>query len=123
VTALTWALAVVACGAGSTVRYLVARLDPDATFPWTTMVSNVVGSAVLGATAAAVAAGAPPSAMLVLGAGFAGGLSTFSTLALDAVVLFGQRRSRDAVAYLVATAGIGIASAFAGGAVWNALAN
>jgi CrcB protein len=122
VSAAMWVLAILACGAGATVRFLIAHLDPEARFPWTTIVSNTVGSAVLGAAAAALAGGAGASAGLIVGAGFAGGLSTYSTLAVDAVVLANARRAGAFLVYLAATLGAGLAAGLAGYAAWSALA-
>jgi len=119
VSAVVWVLAAVACGAGAVVRYLIAHRAPLLPFPWTTVVANALGSAVLGAVAAALDAGAPASAGIIVGAGFAGGLSTFSTLAVDAVILLNERRPREFWVYLGATAGVGLGSAFAGFLAWS----
>jgi CrcB protein len=122
VTTLTWILAALACGLGATVRYGIAHLDPEPRFPWTTVTSNALGSAVLGAIAAALDAGASASVALIVGAGFAGGLTTFSTLAVDAVVLLNERRAAAFWWYLWGTLIVGVLAAFAGFAVWSAVA-
>ncbi|MFW7413686.1 fluoride efflux transporter FluC [Demequina sp. SO4-18] len=115
--------AIVGCGVGATLRYLVSRLDRHGVFPWPTIVSNLLGSVLMGAVAAAVIEGdAHPGWLLVLGGGVAGGLSTFSTLAVDAVLLWRERRPRAVIAYLVATLGAGIAAAAAGWWGWLAVA-
>ncbi|GIG55368.1 fluoride efflux transporter FluC [Demequina activiva] len=118
-TTLTWILAALACGLGATMRYGIAHLDPEPRFPWTTVVSNAIGSAVLGAVAAALGSGASTSVGLVVGAGFAGGLTTFSTLAVDAVVLLHERRTSAFWWYLGGTLTVGVLAAFAGFAVWS----
>lgn len=121
-SAAVWVVAVLACGAGAVVRYLIAHRAPLLRFPWTTVVANALGSAVLGAVAAALEAGAPASAGIIVGAGFAGGLSTFSTLAVDAVILLNERRPRDAWGYLAATAAVGLGSALLGFLAWSWIA-
>lgn len=120
-SAAMWVLAILACGAGATVRFLIAHLDPEPGFPWTTIVSNTIGSAVLGAAAAALAGGADASAGLIVGAGFAGGLSTYSTLAVDAVVLANARRAGAFLGYLAATLSAGVAAGLTGYAAWSEL--
>jgi CrcB protein len=83
---MTWTqlLLVVAGGAvGAPTRYLTdrwvqRRFAP--VMPWGTLVVNVVGSALLGALTGAVAAGhLGPLPLALLGAGFCGGLTTFSS--------------------------------------------
>ncbi|MFW2513096.1 fluoride efflux transporter FluC [Demequina sp. SO4-13] len=113
--------AMIGCGAGATLRYAISRLDRRGAFPWPTIVSNVIGSALLGAVAAAVIdAGADTGWLLVLGGGVAGGLSTFSTLAVDAVVLWRERRPRAVIAYLAVTLVVGVAAAATGWWTWTA---
>ena len=121
-TTLTWILAALACGLGATVRYGIAHIDREPRFPWTTVVSNAIGSAVLGAVAAALDSGASASVGLIVGAGFAGGLTTFSTLAVDAVVLLNERRSGAFWWYLGGTLTVGVLAAFAGYAVASGVA-
>ena len=118
-TPLTWILAALACGLGATVRYGIAHLDPEPRFPWTTVASNAIGSAALGAMAAALEAGAGASVGLIVGGGFAGGLTTFSTLAVDAVVLLNERRVSAFWWYLAGTVSVGAVCAFAGFSLWS----
>jgi CrcB protein len=76
---------------GAPVRYLTdlaVRSRHDGVFPWGTLLVNVVGSLLLGATAAAVArAGAPDWLLTLVGTGFCGSLTTFSTFGLETVRL------------------------------------
>ncbi len=109
--------AIVGCGAGAMLRYLLGRVDHPQSFPWPTIVANGVGSAVLAAAAAAVASdAAQPWVALVVATGFAGGLTTFSSLAVDALVLWRDGRRRDCVVYLAITLAVGVAAA---GAAWG----
>ncbi|MGI8576726.1 MAG: FluC/FEX family fluoride channel [Nocardioidaceae bacterium] len=75
-------------GLGSLARYGVSRwLSTDAgEFPWSTFLVNVVGCAVLGALMVFIVDVWRPGRYLrpFLAVGVLGGLTTFSTLALDA---------------------------------------
>lgn len=114
------ALAVVACGLGALARYGISQLGTQAPWPWPTVVANLLGSGALGAVAAAVlVADAPAGWLLVLGGGFAGGLSTVSTLAVDVLVLWRHGNRRGAVTYLSLTVITGL---FAGAAGWYSAA-
>lgn len=88
-------LLVLAGGAlGAPLRYLTDLLVQsrhDSVFPWGTFTVNVVGSLLLGATAAAVAATDGPGWVLTLvGTGFCGALTTFSTFGFETVRLLEQ---------------------------------
>jgi CrcB protein len=63
--------------------------------PWCTLLVNVAGAALLGYVIAAM-----PQRRPLLGTGFCGGLTTFSTLQLEALEL----STGDAVLYLVGSA-------------------
>jgi CrcB protein len=72
---------------GAPARYLtdlaVQRLH-DSVFPWGTWTVNVVGSLVLGVVAGA---SAPGWVMSLVGTGFCGALTTFSTFGFETVRL------------------------------------
>jgi CrcB protein len=68
----------------------------------------------LGAAASAVNGGAPEWVLVVLGVGLAGGLTTFSSLALDAVNLWAGGRRRACVGYLAVTMAAGVTAAWLG---------
>jgi fluoride exporter len=74
-----------------------------------TLVVNVVGSAVLGALLGLAAA--PPALVALVGTGFCGTLTTFSTFGLDVVRLDEERRFGRALAYLVASLVLGLGAA------------
>jgi CrcB protein len=85
-------LLVLAGGAvGAPLRYLtdlVVSSRHDSVFPWGTFAVNVVGSLVLGGVGGAVAgAGAPTWLTTLVGTGFCGGLTTFSTFGFETVRL------------------------------------
>lgn len=73
----------VALGAaiGASARYVVGHLL-DARLPWGTITVNVAGSFLLGLL---TGAGLTGEALAFLGIGFCGGLTTYSTFALQTV--------------------------------------
>lgn len=98
-------LAAAVCGGlGAGVRYLVdvaVARRAGTRFPWGVMVVNLTGSFALG-----VLVGALPGAAFIVGAGFLGGYTTFSTAMLDAIGLWrdGERPAAvfDAAGMLLA---------------------
>ena len=85
---------------GAMARFLVdgaVKARAGATFPWATLVINVTGSLALGALTGAVANPAD-TWRLVVGTGFCGGYTTFSTASFETVRLVQQRRYGAAIA-------------------------
>lgn len=107
-----YAAAIVGCGVGGVMRYLLSRRVSGTSLPWPTLVANTLAAALVGAVAGV--AGAHPAWMLVLGAGVGGGLSTFSTLAVDAARLWEAGERANAVRYLTLTCVAGVGAAWAG---------
>lgn len=105
----------VALGAavGAPARYLTdlacRRLFPGR-FPWGTFTVNVVGSFVLGIVS--VVAG--PAVTALVGVGFCGALTTYSTFAFETVALAGRRAVAVAAVYLVGSVAVGLAAAVLG---------
>ena len=83
---MTVVLVLIGGALGAPLRYLtdlLVQARHDSILPWGTLTVNVVGSFVLGAVAAAVAvAGAPSWLMTLLGTGFCGALTTYSSFAV-----------------------------------------
>lgn len=115
-------IAAVAVGGaiGASARYGAALLWPTAAgaFPWTTLVVNVVGCAVIGAFMVFISEvwTVHRLARPFFGTGVLGGFTTFSTYATDARRLIDGGHPRIALAYLALT----LVTALA--AVWAATA-
>lgn len=103
-------LLVIAGGAiGAPTRYLtdvILQSRHRAPFPWGTYVVNMVGSFVLG-----VIAGAAPAAWIstLVGTGFCGALTTYSTYSFETVRLLEERRAPVALTYVAASMVVGFA--------------
>jgi fluoride exporter len=101
---------------GAPVRYLlntvVAARFPSR-FPWGTFVVNVAGSFVLGLLTAASSTWMP-----LLGTGFCGGLTTYSTFSYETVRLLERGDHRLAVLNVLFGAGVGVGAAYLGYVVW-----
>ena len=99
-------LAIAAGGAlGALARWMATAALPDGRIPWAVLLVNVIGSALLGLVL--VEEWSDPRARLVLrdfaGIGFCGGMTTFSTFAVDVVNLVDAGRATAAAAYVAAT--------------------
>jgi CrcB protein len=121
---LTWAAFVLAGAAGAVLRSLVdaaVAARARGPFPWGTFVINVSGSLLLGLLAGLSLYHAfPQSPRVVLGTGFCGAYTTFSTFTVDTVRLLEKGGVGDAlrnsfgtlvVATVAAAAGLAIAAA------------
>lgn len=100
-------LAAVALGgaAGSAARYGVALLlphDAGTGVPWATLAVNGAGCLLIGVLVV-LAEGRHPLLRPLLGAGVLGGFTTFSTFAVDAVVLAERGAVWVAAAYVAGT--------------------
>ena len=94
-TALTFLLATLGCGFGAVLRFWLNTWRRPHHLPWPTVLANVLGTGLLGAAAFLSDAGQLSAAgAFIVGGGVAGGLTTFSTLAVDAAVLWRSSRSR-----------------------------
>ena len=110
------ALLVLAGGAvGAPARYLTDRwlsARHEVRFPFGTLTVNLVGCFVLGVLAGGVAhSGWSSSTYALLGTGFCGGLTTFSTFAVETVELARHAKPLRAALYVAvsAAAGVGLA--------------
>ena len=118
------ALAVMAAGAlGAVTRFVVdgaVKWRWPTITPWGTFVINVTGSALLGVLAGLVLFhGAPHELQAILGTGFCGGYTTFSTASFEVVRLAEDRQRLVAGGYAVITLLASVAACAAGmAAAW-----
>jgi CrcB protein len=99
-----------AAGAAAVLRSLVGRhLNRPGRLPVGTLAVNVAGALALG-----MLAGADAPTATVVGVGGLGGLTTFSTLAVEVDALVADDRFGTAVAYVAVTVVLGVGAAGAG---------
>ncbi|MDQ1696063.1 MAG: fluoride exporter [Frankiaceae bacterium] len=107
-----------AASVGAACRYLldqVVQHQHDQTFPWGTFIINVTGSLLLGfVTALAEHHGLPKTATTIIGVGFAGGYTTWSTYMWESLALAEMGAWSEAAANIVASLAVGFAAAAAG---------
>jgi CrcB protein len=118
-------LGVAVAGAfGAPARYLLERAVTAShrrLFPWGTLVVNVSGSLALGVLAGLVLShGWSKDAQSVLGTGFLGAYTTFSTYAYETVRRAEDGAPRVAVAYALTSLVAGVGAAAIGLAVTGA---
>ena len=85
-------------------------------FPWATFVINVSGSVILGFVAAAYMNHPDPGRKnwyLLLGTGFCGGFTTFSTFSLETLELVRDGKVWAAAAYVVGSVAAGLLGVWA----------
>jgi CrcB protein len=111
-------LAVLAGGAAGTIgRWRVEVLvgTPAGHWPWGTLAVNVAGTVLLGWLSLAVT---PDSvARALVGTGFCGALTTFSSFQVETLRIADHGRAGLAAAYAAVSLGLGVAAALAGRAL------
>jgi CrcB protein len=122
---VTVLLVLVGGAIGAPLRYLTdlfVQSRHDSVFPWGTFAVNVVGSLLLGATAGAVATADGPAWVLTLvGTGFCGALTTFSTFGFETVRLVEDGSLLEAALNVSASLVVGMAACVAGWSLAAAL--
>ena len=122
---MTVLLVLIGGALGAPVRYVVdlmVQSRHDSVLPWGTFVVNAAGSLVLGATAGGVAAAGGPHWLLTLvGTGFCGALTTFSTFSFETVRLAEEGALGAAAINVAGSVVVGAAACAAGWSVASAL--
>ncbi|MDQ1288818.1 MAG: fluoride exporter [Actinomycetota bacterium] len=108
---VTILLVAVGAAAGAPARYLSDRAVQarhDSVFPWGTLTVNVVGSLLLGLVAALPV---DPAVAALVGTGFCGALTTYSTFSYETLRLAQGRAHFYAAANIVASLAAGLGAA------------
>jgi len=118
-------LLMVALGAavGAPARYLTDRLVQsrhDSVMPWGTVSVNVIGSLILGGLAGAGTT-VSPALLALLGTGFCGALTTYSTFSFETWRLIEEEDYGAAVANVVVSVAVAMAAVVLGYTVSAAL--
>ena len=108
---MTALLVALGAAVGAPLRYLSGRLL-DQRVHWGTLVANLIGSAMLGALVGAAVEG---NWLALLGTGFCGGLTTYSSFAVQTHARGPRRGASDAVV----TLGVALGACALGFAVGN----
>jgi fluoride exporter len=118
---VTVLLVVLGAAVGAPLRYLADRAVQSrhrSPFPWGTLTVNVAGSAVLGFLTALPAG---PAWTALLGTGFCGALTTYSTLGYETVRLMEEGMGGKAAANALLSIAAGLGAAYAAHAGAGAL--
>ena len=107
---MTVLLVLVGGAVGAPARYLtdvVISSRHRAPFPWGTFTVNAAGSFLLG-----LLGGAAPSAAVagLIGTGFCGALTTYSTFGFETVRLLEEHKPQVAATYVVLSLAVGLAA-------------
>jgi len=107
-------LVALGAGIGAPLRYLTDRAVQsrhESDFPWGTLTVNVAGSFLLGLLTAVPA---DPAVTALLGTGFCGALTTYSTFSYETLQLARSRRQWQAVANVLVSVLAGLGAAYLG---------
>jgi CrcB protein len=118
---VTVLLVALGAAAGAPLRYLADRAIQsrhDSLFPWGTFAVNVAGSLILGVVAGGALSG---GATALLGTGFCGALTTYSTFGYETVRLAEDRATQYALLNAGASVAAGLAAAAGGWALGTAI--
>jgi len=118
VSPIAWVAFVAAGAIGAPLRYLVDGAVQDRTegvFPWGTFIVNASGSLLLGfLTGLALYRAFPETPRVILGTGFCGAYTTFSTFGFETVRLLEEGATAEALRNAFGTLLICAAAAAAG---------
>jgi fluoride exporter len=115
---VNWLLVLAGGAVGAPLRYLTDRAVQarhGMVFPWGTFTVNVVGSLILGVlTGAALSGSVGPGVQLLLGTGFCGALTTYSTFSYETLRLAETGALLFAAANVIASIVTGLGAVFVG---------
>ena len=115
------AFVAIAGAAGAVARYTIGRAVGVRSFPWATLLINVVGSAVLGYVLSGPGAGRwSTTATTAVAVGFLGAFTTFSTFAYETTAMLRTDQPVRAFTYVALSVALGLLAAAAGYAVGRA---
>jgi len=101
---------------GSVLRYLISLIPINSvsTFPYKTLLINVIGSFAIGLVAAVTGkrTDISPEIILLMKTGICGGFTTFSTFALESSALLQSGEVFSAIIYITASLSLSIAAVF-----------
>ena len=118
---MTALMVIIGAAIGAPARYLTDRAISarrDSVFPLGTLTINVIGSFILGLI---FGVGLHGIAFALIGTGFCGALTTYSTFGYETVRLMHERAYQYALGNVVANLALGCGAAFAGYAIGIAL--
>jgi CrcB protein len=121
---VTLLFVLVGAAVGAPLRYLTDRAVQsrhDTVFPWGTFTVNVIGSLILGAVAGSTTTGVPRDLQYLIGTGFCGALTTYSTFSYETLRLLEQNAKLFAVANLLGSIAAGLCGAFIGATIAQVL--
>ncbi len=104
-------------GLGSICRYGIAKLlaNQAYTFPWATLLANILACIILGYLVAMNAKGLlKPSMQYLLMTGFCGGFSTFSTFAYENFALLENGMTNHAIGNIALSLLLGLGGIYLG---------
>ena len=116
-TRILVAVAVGGC-VGTVARYELAQADPVGSghIPWATFTANMIGSLVLGIAVVVLVDSRRSTLILrpLVGVGFCGGLTTFSTWMVESVLLTRDGEAATAALYLGVSLVVGLGAVLVG---------
>jgi CrcB protein len=117
---MTWLLVGAGGAVGAMARHgagVLTNRIAGSPMPYATAVVNVIGCAVIGVLAGAIAAGhirMSPEARIFVFVGVLGGFTTFSSFGLDTLTLVVEGRAAHALLNVAVQVGLGLGAVFVG---------
>ena len=116
---MTYMLVAVGGAAGSLVRYSLGKFISEkskTSFPIGTFIINITGALLLGIVSTI---GVSSSLMLLLGDGFLGAYTTFSTFMYEGFNLFQEKEKLNVFIYILCSVILGLVGYFIGSKIGN----